>query len=195
MSSLLNFLVESNIALAIFWLFYRTTLRHDHHFQARRIFLLFSVIFSFVIPSIRIKIPSAAFIPELPTLMLPEVIIAGDIQAVNTGITWNQWLMVLYGIIAGSLILLVMVRSLRLFRLVNQADHPRSNQGEFILVQTLSGMGTFSFFRYLILDRSVHLSEKEQAQVILHESIHIRQWHSIDRLLLEFTCAISGLTQ
>ena len=190
MSDILNFLVESNIALMICWLFYRTTLRHDYHFQAGRIFLLFSVVFSFAIPFVSIDIPSAPSIPTLPTLRLPEVIIAGNIQAANTGITWSQWLLIFYGLVAGILTVLVIIRSFRLFRMVHHVGHGRSNHGQFILVQTFNGMGTFSFFHYLFLDMSVHLSEEERDQVILHESVHIRQWHSFDRLLLEFICAV-----
>ena len=45
---------------------------------------------------------------------------------------------------------------------------------------------SFSFFRYIFLGKELkHLPEKYRKLVIAHESVHIRQLHSLDLLFME----------
>jgi TonB family protein len=45
----------------------------------------------------------------------------------------------------------------------------------------------FSFFRWIFINTEVH-SEEELKQILLHEQIHVQQWHSLDILLAESLC-------
>ncbi len=48
------------------------------------------------------------------------------------------------------------------------------------LIHTNGKLPTFSFFNYLFWDNTVTLSEDEQNQILKHELVHIKQYHSID---------------
>ena len=43
----------------------------------------------------------------------------------------------------------------------------------------------FSFFHLIFIDRN-DLTDRQKACMLYHERVHIRQWHSVDLLLLEF---------
>jgi beta-lactamase regulating signal transducer with metallopeptidase domain len=45
----------------------------------------------------------------------------------------------------------------------------------------------FSFFRWIFINTEVH-SEEELKQILLHEQIHVQQWHSLDIVLAESLC-------
>jgi beta-lactamase regulating signal transducer with metallopeptidase domain len=53
------------------------------------------------------------------------------------------------------------------------------------LVLTQGKLPTFSFFKLLFWDNSQILTEQQKLQVFGHEITHIRQWHSLDIMLLE----------
>ncbi len=54
MNSYIEYTVKAGIALTVLYLFYWLLLRKDTHFYLNRFVLVFSVIISLVIPSIRI---------------------------------------------------------------------------------------------------------------------------------------------
>ncbi|HEX8546563.1 MAG TPA: M56 family metallopeptidase, partial [Cytophagaceae bacterium] len=47
----------------------------------------------------------------------------------------------------------------------------------------------FSFFNYLVINKLTY-SDKQLNDIITHEKVHIRQWHSIDVLLIELVHCI-----
>lgn len=53
------------------------------------------------------------------------------------------------------------------------------------MVKTEGSMPTFAFFKYLMWDDSLNLSEEEKKQVLDHEKVHIKQKHSYDIMLME----------
>ena len=71
MNSYIEYTVKAGIALTVLYLFYWLFLRKDTHFYLNRLVLVFSVIISLVIPSIRmfqVNIPRV--FDNLPTLVI-----------------------------------------------------------------------------------------------------------------------------
>jgi beta-lactamase regulating signal transducer with metallopeptidase domain len=47
----------------------------------------------------------------------------------------------------------------------------------------------FSFFRTIYINPTIHNTDEMKA-ILNHEQIHVTQWHSVDIMLFEITCAI-----
>ncbi len=79
MNSLIEYAVESSICLALLWIFHEIALKEDTRHRRNRFYLLFSMVFSAIVPLLNIRINGAHnFFPEggLVSFMLPEVVIS-----------------------------------------------------------------------------------------------------------------------
>ena len=72
MNNLVNFILESGVSLALLSLIYILFLRKETFFRLNRIFLLFSVAFSIVLPFLEFRVY------EPQSVMLAEVTVTPD---------------------------------------------------------------------------------------------------------------------
>jgi TonB family protein len=100
-------------------------------------------------------------------------------------IRWWEAVILAYmiGMIALALRLFIQMRSFKDF-LWYKRHNTRFKDGYF-MVKTEGSMPTFAFFKYLMWDDSLNLSEGEQKQILDHEKVHIQQKHSYDIMLME----------
>jgi TonB family protein len=81
--------------------------------------------------------------------------------------------------------ILLLFRAIRhfrsIFKTINKADI--NNQGPAKLIRASQFQASFSFFNYVFINPSV--SEKETAEIMNHEIVHVRQKHWFDLLLVE----------
>ncbi len=195
-STLFTYLWQANLYLVLFYMLYILLLRQETFFQWNRVYLLGSVLVALSIP----LLPSPEFAAE--SVIIQEVsnynpfpernIVASQItfnakQATNPAlvpeskplISFIGYLWVLYGIVS----------ILILFRLVVSLTYlgylffkfPRIKRQGYWIVHT-SNNTSFSFLNILFLGRCAHLSTENQSKIILHELVHIKQWHSLDIL-------------
>jgi hypothetical protein len=83
MNSLLNYLLEVNISLVLFMLVYVLLLRGETQFSFNRIYLMLSLIASFVFPFFHFRVPvSNELVPSannlMPSYLLNELRVNGD---------------------------------------------------------------------------------------------------------------------
>ena len=52
------------------------------------------------------------------------------------------------------------------------------------IAESVEDQPTFSFFNYVFIGKAHALSEQEKEQIIRHETVHAKQWHSFDILLI-----------
>ncbi len=95
------------------------------------------------------------------------------------GWSWQHILIVLYGLVALVLLIRLMGQLLSIRRLINQSDH--EPYSDFVLVQNLTVVSPFSFFKWVVLNPDNHAPD-ELEQILRHERVHVRAWHSIDLL-------------
>ena len=196
MNSLLNFFIEANLYLICFYLLYQILLAGDKHFRFNRAFLLGGITLSLLLPMLSINInPSMESANAFEGyLMLPAITIT-EVRTESIGFILKWWQIIGMVYVAGMVFYLFrllwqMAHIMRHLPLFNSA---REKKNGYTLVTTNGEIPTCSFFKFLFWDKSAALNPDEQKQVFEHELAHIRQWHSIDVLLVELLRAVFWL--
>jgi len=60
--------------------------------------------------------------------------------------------------------------------------HTKIKEGKYYLIKTGKEMAPFSFFNFIVYNPK-KFSSTELDQILIHEKIHVDQWHSLDIIL------------
>ncbi len=198
----LRYVVLANGLLLIVSVAYYGLLRRETFFGANRLALWLGVVAALGLPLLtlpdwrpqRVKNvmyrTAQVIVPRvLPTPPPADVTITmpngktypafgGQLPA-PVGWSWQQLLVVLYGLVALALLIRLMVQLLSLRRLINQSEH--EPYSDFMLVRNPTVASPFSFFKWVVLNPDNHAPD-ELEQILRHERVHVRAWHSADML-------------
>ncbi|GAB3332589.1 hypothetical protein GCM10027299_39260 [Larkinella ripae] len=192
--SFFAYLIQATVSLAVFALAYRLFFSRLTHFHWNRAYLLASVFISGLVPAV----PTAGLVSSaVPTALAfrfdpglsgrAAMTVSPAVQAGETGAGLHLIAPLLLGLyLAGFL-----YKSGRLyrnlaaiFRLLRTYQKVEENPVYSVYFQ--SDLPTFSFWRAIFLNSDDEkLSLEEQAQVLLHEELHVRHRHTLDLLLFE----------
>jgi len=184
---IISYLIKVSVSLAIFYGLYMLCLRTDTFFRLRRGYFLFAIFFSLLFPVFILEIPVKEEMPaQMPAYWLSQIdAVAEAGQQVPT---INIWSIVL--IILGIISLLYAVRfiiqlySVVRLRINNESEiHPTCR----IIKMKDKNASPFSFFKWIFIDPDTR-TERDMAEIIAHEQVHVNQYHSIDVLLSEILC-------
>lgn len=187
-----DYLIQVNVALALFYGIYRWLFAKDTFFHTRRFLLwgfwLVAISFPFWDEWIWIQEPAQAMRTVLPVddwVTLPSVLVVADNpMAIHGHFSW--WMV--YGLVALLLFLRLFLRIGSLVYLYIRTDH-QAVDGITICRLKSSG-GPFSFFHWIFVYPPSH-SESEWREVLIHEQTHVHQYHSLDILFAEcMTCLL-----
>lgn len=183
MNNLITILIQTSVSIVVLYLVYYIFLRRDTFFKTNRFFLIASLIVSVIVPFIDFTqlLPNRE---EVLLVILDPIIISPEgIQhsfESNTGL-FNVGLSIyLTGVFIFTLRFIFQLY--QLFTLIQRFGISR-HQG-LNIVFTNKNYSPFSFFNLVFLDqKNIHTPEYQK--IIAHERVHIRQWHSLDLLILE----------
>lgn len=188
MISIINYIVESSLVLALLLLFYKLVLSKEKCITYNRYYLLVAGAASIFIPFINLPFISFQSSKTLlePVYEIPAIIsqITTFEEQVATGFdSFFQLLFFIY--LAGIIILTIsfLIKLYKLYRLISSSK-TISNNSNIKVILTNGNHPSFSFYNYLFLNQ-VNKTEKELDAIIKHESAHILQKHSVDILLIE----------
>lgn len=186
MDKLVLVLLESSVALLLFYLVYYFGLRKETFFKANRFYLLWSVVASLSIPWINLNFSSSISNNQIFYNVLETVTVnaIGYEQSLISAITTFQWIAIIYiaGVIAMLLILVIKlfkITRIDKFAVANAAfDLPKN-------VKLISADVTpFSFLKNIYINPTIY-TPKELKEIIMHEQVHINQQHTYDCLFYE----------
>jgi TonB family protein len=180
MNSILIYLAEASICVAITVLFYRYVLSELTFFTLNRVILIGMLMGSFIIPMLSFKLGIASL--ATPEVVLPEFLVGREVAQEAVSFSWLEIVFFIY--IAGVIVMtshlvLGFFTSQRLLgkaKLVQYKDYWIAVHPKFIPA---------SFFSYILLP-DFDPNRSEQRQIVLHESVHVRLKHSWDLLLIQF---------
>jgi TonB family protein len=188
MISLINYMVEANVALIMFYLIYRLLLVHETDVIIIRYLLLSVVTASLVFPLIHIDLAESLIAQslDLPSYQLTEITVTPGAESVHTSSLGTY---IFYGYLAGVLFFGIrfLLQLLKLSKLINRAQI--TNFQSYKIVESERAAATFSFFHYIFIGNAKSLTPYEKELIIYHETIHAKRLHSIDILLMEL-CGI-----
>jgi beta-lactamase regulating signal transducer with metallopeptidase domain len=189
MNNLFAYLVELNISLMILYVAYKLFFEKDKNFIVRRIYLLGVVILPLLLPLLpsTIKMPVGQLTPI--SINLEEVsIFANSTSATATSsLSFNSILLLFYLVI---LTLGVMKIFLQLSRIIHAIVHSKRFEADGITLLASPSLHASSFFGYIFID-PVTVEDNSFRHILEHENIHKREWHSIDRILVEIFVMIN----
>jgi len=192
MNDALMYFLEVNIAIALFYLFYRLFFAGDTFWKTRRYYMLFSILLSFVYPFLSIEnwlqkqepvqklIVNYATLPEFTVTAVRETSI----------FSLGNILMAIYGLVVLILLVrfiiqLVSILSIRLHGTVKMVQNTR-------IIALEKEVTPFSFFGSVFMNPDLH-NERETKEILAHELTHVRQGHSFDVLVSEVLTIILWL--
>lgn len=176
---LLIILFKINLSLLVFYLVYRLALRKLTFFNFNRIYLLSAIVISAIIPFLEYSTTARSQIQSMQaaTGIHPSALLLRG--ATSTGISITDLALSFYwaGVIVMAAIFLIQLASLIAFY-----RNTRKDQVAGQTIRTSSGpLSPFSFFGSIFVNPWEHSPEALQ-HILDHESVHVRQWHSIDIL-------------
>ncbi len=184
MSNLFIYLIKANVALTLFYLAYRFGLRRLTFYTLNRYFLLFGIIFAAIIP----LLDTTVFFQHHEKL-------AGGVSTYS--INWGylepsashstvfspaELLQYLFWAGVALMSIRFIMQLFSLLRIYLQTEKGKIN-GEDVKLTT-NKINPFSFFKTIYINPELHTS-KEIKNILAHENIHIKGWHSLDVLISE----------
>lgn len=194
MDTLVNFILEAAISLGLLSLFYLTIARRYNSPQFNRFYLIFSLIFSVIVPFLSISISSPQEVTTATTagpafVMLDMVTVYGDVMAhdVIPVVKDSKGLQLIYLIGFIVLAFRLIYALIKLNILTGKSKMTRVDGHRVII--TGANYQPFTFLQTMVIPKNVWESA-HQKEVLIHESIHVKQKHSIDLILLELILII-----
>ena len=188
----LAYFLKINVAIALFYAFYRLFFHKDTFFHWRRMALLCFFAISMLYPLLNIQgwikahEPMVAMADLYATILLPEQVVTPTQETV---INWQEVIMQFAKIIYWSGMLLLTARFFvqlgSIIRLHFQCSKSKIQGVRVHLLKKKNG--PFSFFHWIFIHPQSH-TESEISEIITHEETHARQYHSVDVLFSEIMC-------
>ena len=179
------YLLKSGILLLVFYAVYKLWLENEKMFRFNRIYLLGSLVFSFVIPLQLISIASG-FSNKIGFIQLEELVIQKS-NANAEMISVNDFVFVLIGIVYTFIVLMLTIRLV--LNLYSFYKRIKNNQVEFIqgekIVLIEQPILPHSFWKSIFINKNEFEKGKIPSELIAHEKAHLDQKHTLDILFIE----------
>lgn len=184
---LLQYLLNASLCLIPFYLLYILLMRRFTFFTWNRWYIISSLLLCAVIPVLRIQPPETiqyvTFLPNLTGMPEQTSTIQATDTAVRTVSNFN-WITIAVLIYVAGAVLAAARLLYNLWQVTSMIRRGRKTAYKNCwIIQGKHIRQNASFLHYIFLQQD--LQEQEILPVILHERVHIRQWHTADVLLAE----------
>ncbi|MFG6686223.1 M56 family metallopeptidase [Mariniflexile sp. HNIBRBA6329] len=180
----MEYLLKVSAIVAIFYLSYKIFLQRETFFEQNRWFLLMGLITAFLLPFLVIPIYVEATPIDFSNYVFETVPTAENIEKPFNIL---DYLPVAYGlgVLFFSVRFIIQFASLALVIFKNKAE----KIGGFRYIKTAHKISPFSFFKWIVYNPE-QFSSSELEQIITHEKVHAKQFHSLDILLTHLACIV-----
>ena len=190
---MLAYFLKINVAIALFYAFYRLFFYKDTFFTWRRVALLCFFAVSAVYPLLNIQTwiteqePMVAMADLYADIVLPEFTLTPE----KTTFDWKAILLQTAGFVYWGGVTLLAARFLiqlaGIIWLAFRSQKTKIGNANVHLLKQADG--PFSFFHWIFIHPASH-TEEELSEILTHEQAHANQWHSIDVLISETACVL-----
>lgn len=183
MPHLVIVLFKINLVLAFFSLAYYVILRRLTFYTINRAFLLVGILFSSLYPFIDLT----AFFHNQQELGNSVITFNQQVSSLTPYQFLNDhilWIRVIFWTGVAIMATRFLFQLLSVWRLHRQSMPAQLQQQP---VRLLPGdLGPFTFWQTIYINPSLHQPE-ELSNILAHERVHVKQWHTIDILLAELS--------
>lgn len=190
MFDFVNYIYESGISLGLFTLLYFLFLQRETYFRTNRLFLLFALLFSVLLPLVHLRILEAqpVMLSEITVTpyrnLLETVSVYGNevstsiVQEIST----STYIIGVYLLGMSFFALRLLIRLVQISRLIRRNKCITEQGMKLVLLDR--ELTPFSFLSYVFASKNI----KDQSgweKMLIHEFEHVKQGHSFDILVLE----------
>ena len=174
-------IIKASAIIAILYLFYKLLLQRETFFKSNRWFLLIGLLVALTVPLIVIPV----YVEYTPVNVTNYAFIDVTPAATDSGLSLIDYTIFAYvlGMVLFFTRFLIQMSSLA--RVI--AGNDKEKIGEYTFVKTAEDVSPFSFFNWIVYNPD-QFDQAELNQIIAHEKVHAKQYHSIDILLTHLAC-------
>ena len=184
------YFIKANGLIILFYLMYVLFLRKETFFVSNRLYLILGLLISLCLPLITFTktiwvdpTPVPEFYQETTTVNSDYI----EVPIQETPIDWSLILTTAYVVICVLILVKIGIEIASFYNRIRK--HNQQKEADFTLIHSNTTENPFSFFHYIVINPHL-FSEAELQHILTHESIHVKQKHSIDVLLGKLFCAV-----
>ncbi|MGV9002908.1 M56 family metallopeptidase [Flavobacterium sp.] len=191
METIVVYIFKSSGLMALFYFAYLLLLRKETFFTSNRWFLLSGLVTSILLPLFFIK--KVVFVEAAKVYLNHSTTISSGIKTTLTEIPveasfdWSLLLWSVYGCLAAYFLIKLAFSFMSLYKLLHKENVIKSDN--YKLIDLNQNIAPFSFFNYIVYNSKLY-SETELESILLHETIHSKEKHSLDILVSQLVCAL-----
>ena len=178
---MIDFLIKSSLSLGLLLGFYHLVLKPENSANFNRFFLLFSLIFSLVIPFLNFKI--AAEVIQKPEVFATPQIILNPVLITQKTDYWQITVISIYTIVALFLVYRFAKNSYQILSKIKTSKKVSFQKATLVLLP--DSVLPHSFLNYIFLSETSYSSQNITTQLFEHELAHVTQKHTLDILIIE----------
>ncbi len=206
---MINYLIESSVCLLVMLLLYRLLLAKTSMHQIKRTFLLACLIIPLLLPLASVDVYyEPAIVKKVENTstrwtglnLLEEeahqalvttsqvALTDPEVKKTSKSIDWVAIVATLYLVVTLLFLIRLAINIGQIRRLADRSEQKYLEQYRLVLLDKMAS--PYSFFRYIFIGKSDFEEPDLKQHLLTHELVHVKQWHSIDILLLELCKAI-----
>lgn len=182
---MISYLLKSGILLLVFYAVYKLWLENEKMFRFNRIYLLGSLVFSFVIPLQLISF-NAGFSNKIGFIQLEELVIQKSNEKLGT-ISFDDFATVFIAMVYVFIVLMLAIRFV--LNLYSFYKRTKNNEIQFVqgekIVLIEEPVLPHSFWKSIFINKNEFEKGKIPSELITHEKAHLDQKHTLDILFIE----------
>jgi len=173
---ILKILLCSSAFIAVYYLF----LAKEKMYRFNRFYLIFSLIFSHVIPFISITVPPPKT-ESKSKLIFEDATQIISIQPGQVSFDWMDMVWLIYGAVA----LFLLIKSTLSITAIKKIRGEKMIYQNYTVMVTYENLPPFSFWNTIYLGRNYIENNVIDPRIFLHEKNHIDQKHSLDLIFMD----------
>jgi len=192
---MISYFIYTIISLGCSYVLYVLLLRKQKTFQFNRFFLLSALVLCLVAPFLEFELFKA--VPSITQIQLDKftetdaIIDTVDNVTIREEVTVNPYranpVMIIYGLIS---LLLIIRFSRNLHQIYKLTRLEYEIIGHLKLIKIEDSNMVSSFFNYMFIPKQHTFSREDYESVIAHETVHSKELHTIDIILLELLSCV-----
>lgn len=182
MQVFITYIIKVVLVSGILYGYYWLMLRNKRFHQYNRFYLLSAMLLSIMLPFVRFSLA-----PEsesmMPVIIQKDIVMDSITVAMGRTTIWTKE-NIFYGVyfLMMGILSVFFMRSLIKIYLIKKKGKCTKGDG-YVLVQSDSKGTPFSFFKNIFWSPELNLHSREGEKMFRHELTHVRQYHSIDKLI------------
>jgi N-acetylmuramoyl-L-alanine amidase len=193
MLSIAYYFLQVSLCSAVMMLYYALVLRNKRFHQYNRFYLLGVAVLPWLMPLVKIEINKPQEAVSIP-IQLFSVIADTNSEFEKTvadkgfQFTWETLVATLYIAVSSVLLTMLLIAMVKIYKLLK--TNSCKNLDDVYLVLTQANGTPFSFFKFIFWHTDIDVTTTAGKQMLQHELTHVREKHSLDKLLLQIVLII-----